>query len=143
MKKIITFIAIVTICLITFATKYYSYKNEYSQIKSRNAQYESYYLKELNGMDVATIVNRAVNDNEKNNVKKDTKGEYIENETNSLKIEIKITDNDTIYNMETLYNGGMANFVKYYDNVEFECTKIEYHSETKRIKYMLFEQNNE
>ena len=142
MKKIITFIAIVTICLITFTTKYYSYKNEYSQIKSRNAQYESYYQKELNGMDVATIVNRAVNDNEKNNLKKDSKGEYVENETNSLKIEIKITDNDTTYNMETLYNGGMANFVKYYDNVEFECTKIEYHSKTKQIKYILFEQKS-
>lgn len=142
MKKIITFIAIVTICLITFTTKYYSYKNEYSQIKSRNAQYESYYLKELNGMDVATIVNRAVNDNENNNVKKDSKGQYIENETNSLKVEIKITDNDTTYNMETLYNGGMANFVKYYDNVEFECTKIEYHSKTKQIKYILFEQKS-
>ena len=143
MKKIMAFITIVAIILIMLAIKYYNYKDEYSKIKEINAQYESYYQKEIYGTDVATIVNRAVNDNENNNVKKDSKGYYIENNTDSIKVEIKITDNDTTYNMETLYNGGMANFVKYYNNVEFECTKIEYHSETKKIKYMLFEQKNE
>ena len=143
MKKIIAFITLVTITLILLAIKYYNFKDEYSKIKEINAQYESYYQKEIYGTDVATIVNRAVNDNENNNVKKDSNGFYIENNTNSIKVEVKITDNDTTYNMETLYNGGMPNFVKYYNNVQFECTKIEYHSETKKIKYILFEQKNE
>lgn len=143
MKKIIAFITLVTITLILLAIKYYNFKDEYSKIKEINAQYESYYKKEIYGTDVATIVNRAVNDNENNNVKKDSNGFYIENNTNSIKVEVKITDNDTTYNMETLYNGGMTNFVKYYNNVQFECTKIEYHSETKKIKYILFEQKNE
>lgn len=143
MKKIIAFITLVTITLILLAIKYYNFKDEYSKIKEINAQYESYYQKEIYGTDVATIVNRAVNDNENNNVKKDSNGFYIENNTNSIKVEVKITDNDTTYNMETLYNGGMTNFVKYYNNVQFECTKIEYHSETKKIKYILFEQKNE
>lgn len=143
MKKIITFMSIVAVILILLAIKYYNYKDEYSKIKTINTQYESYYKKEIYGTDVATLVNRAVNDNENNNVKKDSKGFYIENNTNSIKIEIKITDNDTTYQMETLYNGGMTNFVNYYNNIEFECTKIEYHSKTKRIKYLLFEQKNE
>lgn len=143
MKKIITFLSIIAIILLLLAIKYYNYKDEYSKIKLINTQYESYYKKVLYGTDVATIVNRAVNDNESNNVKKDSKGFYIENDTNSIKVEIKIADNDTTYKMETLYNGGMANFVNYYNNIEFECTKIEYHSKTKRIKYLLFEQKNE
>ena len=143
MKKMITFIIVIVILLILIAVKYYDYKAEYSETKGRNMQYESYYQKELYGIDVATIVNRAVNDNENNNIKKDSKGLYIQNDTNSIKAEVKITDNDTTYNMETLYNGGMTNFVKYYNNIEFECTKIEYHSKTKKIKYMLFEQKNE
>lgn len=143
MKKIITFLSIIAVILLLLAIKYYNYKDEYSKIKLINTQYESYYKKVLYGTDVATIVNRAVNDNESNNVKKDSKGFYLENDTNSIKVEIKITDNDTTYKMETLYNGGMANFVSYYNNIEFECTKIEYHSKTKRIKYLLFEQKNE
>lgn len=143
MKKTIAFMTINAIILIMLAIKYYNYKDEYSKIKEINTQYESYYQKELYGTDVATIVNRAVNDNENNNVKKDSNGLYIDNNTNSIKVEVKITDNDTTYNMETLYNGGMTNFVKYYNNIEFKCTKIDYHSETKRIKYMLFEQKNE
>ena len=88
MKKIIAFITLVTITLILLAIKYYNFKDEYSKIKEINAQYESYYQKEIYGTDVATIVNRAVNDNENNNVKKDSNGFYIENNTNSIKVEI-------------------------------------------------------
>ena len=143
MKKIIAFLILIATILVLLVIKFYDYKAEYSKIKGRNVQYESYYQKELSGIDVATIVNRAVNDNETNNIKKDSKGFYIDNNVDSLKVEVKITDNDTIYSMETLYNGGMANFVKYYGNIEFECTKIEYHSKTKKIKYMLFEQKSD
>lgn len=142
MKKIIAFITCMTIILIVLAIKYYDYKDKYSQIKEINTKYESYYQKEIYGTDVATIINRAVNDNETNNVKKDDKGFYIENDTDSIKVEVKITDNDTMYQMETLYGGGMATFVQYYNIIEFKCTKIEYHPKTKRIKYMLFEQQN-
>ena len=143
MKKIIAFLILIATILVLLVIKFYDYKAEYSKIKGRNVQYESYYQKELSGIDVATIVNRAVNDNETNNIKKDSKGFYIDNQADSIKVEVKITDNDTIYSMETLYNGGMANFVKYYGNIDFECTKIEYHSKTKKIKYMLFEQKSD
>lgn len=143
MKKIIAFLILIATILVLLVIKFYDYKAEYSKIKGRNVQYESYYQKELSGIDVATIVNRAVNDNETNNIKKDSKGFYIDNQADSIKVEVKITDNDTIYSMETLYNGGMANFVKYYGNIDFECTKIDYHSKTKKIKYMLFEQKSD
>ena len=143
MKKLAIIITLVLICLMMFGYKYFNFKSEYGQIKRRNAEYESYYQKVLYGSDIATIVNRAVNDNERNDVKKDSKGLYIDNATNSLKVDVKITDNDKLYNMEMLYNGGMTNFVTFYQDVEFECTKIEYHQRTKNIKYMLFEQKSE
>ena len=128
MKKILIIITFVIIILILFAIKYYNFKDELSKTKGINAQYESYFQKELYGTDVATIVNRAVNDNENNNNK------------DSIKVDVKITDNNMVYSMESLYNGGMTNFVNFYNNVEFECTKIEYHEGTKKIKYILFEQ---
>ena len=143
MKKIIAFITICVITLLLLAIKYYNYKDEYGSIKERNTKYESYFQKEIYGTDIATIINRAVDDNENNGIKKDSKGFYIDDGQDSLKIDVKITDNDTVYSMETLYNGGMTNFVNYYNNVPFECKKIEYHSKTKKIKYILFEQKNE
>ena len=140
MKKILIIITFVIIILILFAIKYYNFKDELSKTKGINAQYESYFQKELYGTDVATIVNRAVNDNENNRIKKDSKGFYIDNNKDSIKVDVKITDNNMVYSMESLYNGGMTNFVNFYNNVEFECTKIEYHEGTKKIKYILFEQ---
>ena len=73
-------------------------------------------------------------------MEKDKKGKYINNDKNSINIDIKITDNDTIYNMEKLYTGGMDKFVQFYNQIKFKCTKIECHKETKKVKYMLFEQ---
>ena len=38
------------------------------------------------------------------------------------------------------YNGGMENFIQYYNQIKFKCTIIEYHKDTNKVKYMLFEQ---
>ena len=58
-----------------------------------------------------------------------------------MNIEVKINDleEEKIYNMETLYNGGMQQFVQYYNNIKFKSSKVEYNSE-KKISYILFEQ---
>ena len=74
---------------------------------------------------------------------KDRKGKYIDNQKNSISIEIKMIDNDETYNMETLYAGGMDKFVKYYNEIQFKCTKLEYHKATHKVKYLLFEQITE
>ena len=49
-------------------------------------------------------------------------------------------DNETTYKMETIHNVGTEQFVQYYGNIKFKCSKIEYHKNTGKIKYMLFEQ---
>ena len=54
-------------------------------------------------------------------------------------MDIKITDNDTTYEMESLYYGDITKFVQNYNYIKFKCTKIEYNS-AKKVKYMLFEQ---
>ena len=106
---------------------------------TENLEYETYLNKEVSGRDLTTAVNRAVDNNEKNKVSKDEKGFYIGNDINSVIIEIKISDNDTTYKMETLYNGGMPTFIQYYGDISFECTKIEY-NKSGRVSFMIFEQ---
>ena len=130
-KTIIIIVCIVIVILSIFGNKYLNYKDEKRQINEENLEYETYLNKEVSGRDLTTAVNRAVDNNEK--------GFYIGNDINSVIIEIKISDNDTTYKMETLYNGGMPTFIQYYGDISFECTKIEY-NKSGRVSFMIFEQ---
>ena len=89
---------------------------------------------------MASIVNKTLDKNEKNNVKKNNNGYYINNDENSIIIEIKFKDSDEIFKIEQISKNGIENFIKLYSNFYFKCTKIEYHQKTKYIKYLLFEQ---
>lgn len=140
MKKIIVLFSIVIILVVTVAFNYINYTNEQNEIKKYNLEFEKNYQKEIYGIDLTTIINKVINNNENNNVEKDQNNKYIDNKTDSINIEIKMLDLDKVFTMETLYNGGMDQFVQYYANIKFKCTKIEYHKKTKKISYMYFEQ---
>lgn len=140
MKKFIIFLiaVIIIICGITYV--YINYKANYNVSKKANLEFENYLNKEIYGTDLSTIINRVVDSNEKNNVEKNNKGIYLNNNKNSINIEIKITDDNSIYKMETFYKSDMKNFLNYYGNIKFKCINIKYHESTKKVKYMLFEQ---
>lgn len=140
MKKISIFLVIVLIIVAAVGFKYMSYKNEYNAIQKENKEFEEYKDKEVYGLEVGTMINKAVDKNTKNKIEKDNNGKFIQNDKNSIEIEIYITDNETTYKMETIYNAGTEQFVQYYGSIKFKCSKIEYHENTGRIKYMLFEQ---
>lgn len=140
MKKLAIFFLIVIIIVVGISYIYLNYKANYYEVKKENSELESYYNKEFYGVDVVTIVNKAVNNNTINEVEKDQNNKYIKNDTNSIKIDLKMLDNDKTYDMETIYAGGMDTFLKYYNEIKFKCTKIEYHQKTGKISYMLIEQ---
>lgn len=140
MKKLAIFFLIVIIIVVGISYIYLNYKANYYEVKKENSELESYYNKEFYGVDVVTIVNKAVNNNTINEVEKDKNNKYIKNDTNSIKIDLKMLDNDKTYDMETIYAGGMDTFLKYYNEIKFKCTKIEYHQKTGKISYMLIEQ---
>ena len=140
MKKIIIVLLCVLIILISvFYINYINYNSKQNELKKDNLEYEKYSGRQVDGRELTTIINKAVDNNEKNSVSKDENGFYIKDDTNSINIDIKIIDNDITYKMETIYNGGMEAFVQYYNSIFFECQKIEYNSLGK-INYMLFEQ---
>lgn len=143
MKKLAIFFLIIIIIIVGMSYLYLNYKANYYEAKKENQQFESYDKQVIYGAELTTIINRAVDNNEINEVPKDNKGKYINNETNSIKIEIQMLDNQKTYEMETLYQGGMDKFVQYYNQIQFKCTKIEYHKTTNKVKYMLFEQITE
>lgn len=139
MKKITIFFIIVIITVVAISYMFINYKNNQSEIKKENKIYEEYLNKEKIGTEVATIINKAMDSNYKNDVEKDNDGNYINNENNSINIDFKMLDNDKTYRMEAIFKGGISNFTDYYRDIKFKCMKIEYHK-TGRIKYMLFEQ---
>lgn len=140
MKKLILFFLIVIIIIVGISYMYLNFKANYYTAQRENKQFESYIEQEIYGTELTTIINKAVDSNKNNEVQKNNKGEYINNENNSIQIDIKMLDNEKTYSMETLYAGGMNKFVQYYSQIKFKCTKLEYHQTTNKVKHMLFEQ---
>lgn len=140
MKKLAIIFLIGVVLIVGIAYMYLNYKANYFEARKENNQFESYYEQEFYGADVVTLVNKAYDNNLTQSVEKDNKGKFVENETNSIKMDIKMLDNDTTYDMETLYSGGMDKFAEFYNAIKFKCTKIDYHSQTGKVKYMLIEQ---
>lgn len=143
MKKIIIFLLITIAIICTISYMYINYNATKQLANSQNKLFNVYANEEIDGSVVATLINKATDFNEKNEISKDSKGNYIENKDNSIKIDIKFIDNDTTYNMETIYAKGINKFVEYYNNIKFKCVDIQYHKSTKKIKYLLLQQISE
>lgn len=146
MKKTIIIFSIIfcSILLIVCVSLTQNNKN-ILEIKNENAEYEQYEDKEIFGTEVASVINKAVNENIKNEVAQDEKGFYIANETNSIKVEIKLINEDKLqtYQMETIRKVGTSGFVKNFNLILFKCTSIEYHKQTGRVSKIVFEQIEE
>lgn len=140
MKKGFIFLIIVVIIVAIVGYRYISYKNEYNTIQKENSDFDRYKDQIVYGLDVASMMNKAVDKNTKNKISKDEQGYFVQNDENSIEIEIYMLDNQTTYKMETIYNSGTEQFVQYYGEIQFKCSKIEYHKKTGRIKSILFEQ---
>ena len=143
MKKLIIFFVAIIVIISGISLIYFNYKAEYNMAKRSNLKFEKYLNKEVDGMEVATAINRAIDNNQKYEIQKNNKGMYLSYNENSISIEIKMTDNDSIYQMETIYNSGIQNFINYYGNIKFKCVNIKYHSSNNKVKYLLFEQMSE
>jgi len=140
MKKIVIFLVIVLIIVATIAYMYFNYQATYNEAQVKNAQYESYDGEEIFGTDLATLINKAVDDNTKSKIEKEDTGLYTDNGTDSIRIDILFTDDNKVHSMEEIYNSGTSTFMQYYNQIRFKCTKIDHHSKTGRVSYMYFEQ---
>lgn len=140
MKKYIILSIIVIIAISSIYYLFNNYKVTAMQVENNNKMYTEIYNKEITGSSLATIINKTLDKNEKNEVKKDNNGYYISNNENSIIIEIKFQDSDDIFRVEQITKNGIENFIKLYSNLNFKCTKIEYHKKTNYISYLYFEQ---
>lgn len=139
-KTVFTVLTVIFIIICLVIINVMNINAEKKEIKKENAEFEQYADKEIYGTDVATLISKAINKNEKNQIQKDEKGYYIENNENSIKIDLKMTTIDKTYPMEEIYNKQITEFVKNFNFIKFKCTKIEYHKKTNRISRIIFEE---
>lgn len=148
MKKnlIILISALLIICAFV-AYFIINYRNMQMEAQINNKEYNTYYDKSVVGTTLVSIINKTVDNNEKNNISKDEKNVYIENEEDSIKIYIYFLDLEkdgeyieTPYTMEQVYNNGTENFIKLYGTSYFQCTNIDYHEKTGNVKSLTFKQ---
>jgi hypothetical protein len=131
-------IIFIVICIVSGAIL--NIQTEKKEISKYNLEYEKYLNKEVLGTEVATLINKVIDQNEKNNVAKNEKKYYIDNNQNSIKIDLKMTTIDKTYPMEEIYNNQITNFIQNFNQIKFKCTKIEYHRQTGKISKMVFEE---
>ena len=148
MKKTITIISLILLIIIIICTFLIKLSTRTSKaVLNENSVYEQYLKNTIYGTDVVSLINKAISNNENNNITKDEKGLYINKGQNSVTIDlVMITDEEkqetTTYKMETIYNYGMTKFIKNFNTAEFKCTKYDYHEQTGRIAHIELEQKN-
>lgn len=124
-----------------------NYRNMQIDAQANNKEYITYKDKTIVGTTLVSLINKTVDNNEKNNIEKDEKNTYIENDQNSVKIYIYFLDLEkedkyieTPYTMEQIYNNDTDNFIKLYGTSNFYCSNIDYHEKTGNVKSLTFEQ---
>ena len=139
-KSLILILIILVVGLSFFLLNYKEYEINRIDLKNFNLKYEKFNQNNLNGLDVATVMNLATNNNEKYEIPKDEKGMYILDNENSIEIYVTMIINNETYKMETLTNPKMNNnFIRLFGDIKFRCADITYHKKTGRVASITFE----
>lgn len=138
-KNILIIFVILIIILVIVGMKYKDIQATKREALKFNYSYEEYNKENLNGLDITTLINKAVNNNERFEIPKDEEGLYKLDDENSIEIYVKMIINDTTYRMERINNLGINSFIAYFGEVNFKCIDIQYHKKNGKIASMTFE----
>ena len=144
MKKAMVVMLIIFFIMVAIVTLNIKAKqDDEKNVKKINSEYEQYLGKTIYGTDVTTIINKAIDSNEHYKIQKDENGNYVDDEKYCIKIELNMITIEKTYQMEQINRAGLTEFVKNFNTVTFECTRIEHHSKTGRVSKIVFTQLEE
>lgn len=144
MKKgiIILIICIIVIMtpIVLMITRYQAERNE---VKKFNLEYEQYKEKNIYGTNIGSLINYAINNNEKYNIEKNEDGTYIDDNKYCMRIEVEMLSAENeykliTYSMETIAALGTERFVSNFNILEFKCKEITYNT-YGRVNKLVFE----
>lgn len=140
MKKTLAIIFVIfLIIMIVLFMNLRSVQKNNLETKKFNSTYEFYKKEDLCGIDITTVINKAIDNNEKFGILKDSSGKYIPDNENSINIYVTMIINNKTYPMESIKEIGMESFTEFFGEVKFKCSDIEYHEKTGKISKMVFE----
>jgi len=141
MKRTLFILSAILIVLISISIVF---ANRNVNIEKNIAQFNSYYEKYLDkqffGTDVATLIGKVIDNNEKCNIKKDENGKYLLDDKYSIEIYIKLYGSNKYYDSETINKVGIAKFISNFNTISFICKNIKYHDSTKRVSEIYIEE---
>lgn len=144
MKKGIIILIIVAIVIITpLILIWVQYQEQRNEVKKFNLEYEQYEDKIIYGTNIGSLINYAINNNEKYNIEKNEDGIYLDDNKYCMRIEIEMLSTEDEYKtityaMETIASLGTERFVSNFNLLEFKCKDITYNS-YGRVNKLLFE----
>lgn len=140
MKKFVVLLLAISAIIISVLCMDFKEKEiDNINVNKFNLEYEKFNKDSLSGLEVATAINKAIDNNETLEVERTENGFYILNDENSIEIYVTFNSTETTYQMERLYGLGMQKFIENFGSVEFKCTDVKYHKKTGRIASMVFE----
>ena len=142
MKKVI--LGILLIVVISVSIFFSWYKNNLQslkEVKKFNSQFEEYLNKNITGVDLTTVLNKAIENNNKYKISKDSNGKYINDNNYYIDIIIKPVEGGKSFLMEAFEKVGIKEFTKSFGGIVFKSKKIEYHK-NGRISKIYFEIQN-
>lgn len=144
MKKVFILLLVVVIVIIAPLVLWISnYREQVGEINRFNLEYEKYKEKIVLGTEVASLINNAVDNNEKYEIIKNEEGIYQDDDKYCMRVEVVINsvtnEEQTItHSMESIYSLGIDRFVKNFNLLEFKCIDITYNS-LGRVNKIVFE----
>ena len=144
-KTYLLIICIMLIIIIIICANILYNQNLNQNTQNYNNSYLEYLNKNIYGTDIITLINKAIDNNIKNNIEKNEKGLYQDDEKNSVIIEIVfIIDEEKhttkTYRMENIEKAGISEFISNFDTAVFKSSNVEYHKQTGKISKITFEQ---
>lgn len=138
-KNVFTICLIFVIIMVILLMNYEENRKKQLETQKINNIYEAYNKEKLYGLDIITVINKAIDNNEKYEISKDSNGLYIADDLYSIKINIVLKANEKTYPMEKINAVGIEAFVQNFGIIEFKCSDVKYHKKTGRISEITFE----
>ena len=143
-KNILYILLILLIIIIVVVINISNNRIKQNTVSNFNTEFEKYKDKTLYGADILSIINKAIDNNKQHEIKKDEKGNYIEDEEFSIKVDLILLSKDdegnikeVKYPMETLEKAGLEEFIKSFSITEFNLENIEYNSNGRISKILV------
>ena len=150
MRKILilVIISVITITSIVFV-KFAEYSKMKTEVNKINKEYLAYQNSNIQINTIVSLMNKAIEQNKKNNISQNEDKTFNENDTNSIKlyIETKSSDGKQMVKipMENLILNdkiGVEKVEYAFSDLLFETKDVEYHKKTGQVKQVVFTEKN-